>query len=677
MKKILSVILCLVVAVQALSVRAKADAIWGTFGDGTWTDDYQCVRFSVFDLESAQTVSVLDMYRESYGNTLMRLINDSSFNNAFIHSIGCKFDYLLQSQRTEGSDFDKLTAIDLCNSNQVSYRYGIRILSGECSQQMKEYITPITCLDNNKWVAPQCIKELLKQEDTGVIDENILYPLGFYAFNPPEDDPDATYFTDNYILVIEPVFYFPVWRISDGRMIVFYGTATEYAIFDTQLDAKGIKIKTVKTYTGTIHNTMGNLTMFAGPASVMTPETKTFEMGTGEEITICKSPNPRSFFNTYNLSRGGYCDSTVNMRILNEFGVDTLRAREIKPLTLNISRNNQNFRCDTDVYLSFLLLNGSSEELFRDEYEQYEFKLVLETLSDSEIDPGSVTFATQGLPAAADDTKPASTYIFKEFRCPSSPGRWRFKAELYQSIDGVDEQIVYSTENGFKLDGDDMAYAFEIDFSKLDYKVPIDTSASDVMPKGFAVPSTAEMESSLTKVTHREWNYYKVSFNEINGEIKRSVTLVQDHADMCIDPDAEVNFYPNIPSLGYSEPGIKISRSGYGVGLCFEPIGNQAYSYQNGLAYYPESNFAESNYITLANGKYQLEKNPYSIYYSDSLKSDYSRVHFTPIWYPDVKYDIVVRMFDSWTPAGELSDYKVLTMQIQGTVYDDWHIVRK
>ncbi len=64
--------------------------------------------------------------------------------------------------------------------------------------------------------------------------------------------------------------------------------------------------------------------------------------------------------------------------------------------------------------------------------------------------------------------------------------------------------------------------------------------------------------------------------------------------------------------------------------------------------------------------EFKLKSNKYSTYNN--------RVHFTPIWYPNGRYTVYIEVVDAWTPAGmlrvNLDDY----VNIDGSLYDDWHI---
>ena len=64
---------------------------------------------------------------------------------------------------------------------------------------------------------------------------------------------------------------------------------------------------------------------------------------------------------------------------------------------------------------------------------------------------------------------------------------------------------------------------------------------------------------------------------------------------------------------------------------------------------------------------FELPINPYSQFEQ--------KCHFTPIWYPDGKYVVGVKIGQCFCPAGML--YICLddiSINIDGNAYDDWHI---
>ena len=51
-------------------------------------------------------------------------------------------------------------------------------------------------------------------------------------------------------------------------------------------------------------------------------------------------------------------------------------------------------------------------------------------------------------------------------------------------------------------------------------------------------------------------------------------------------------------------------------------------------------------------------------------------MHFTPIWYPDGEYTVIIYYFDMWTPVGTVWNVASYSADISGTVFDDWYITR-
>ncbi len=56
----------------------------------------------------------------------------------------------------------------------------------------------------------------------------------------------------------------------------------------------------------------------------------------------------------------------------------------------------------------------------------------------------------------------------------------------------------------------------------------------------------------------------------------------------------------------------------------------------------------------------------------------YGRLHFTPLWFPDGNYDAWIMQSDMWTPSGMVkAGRSTNTIVIKDSAYDDWHIGRK
>lgn len=141
------------------------------------------------------------------------------------------------------------------------------------------------------------------------------------------------------------------------------------------------------------------------------------------------------------------------------------------------------------------------------------------------------------------------------------------------------------------------------------------------------------------------------------------------------------------PNTNNSDYSIK---SGYGIELDLDTeIKNEAGGFTKEInsnnneiippqfveTYLPEYKYEDYEIISKKNldenwtskNHFTFPINPYSQFEQNC--------HFTPIWYPDGKYVIGIRVSQCWTPAGML--YKCIydtSINIKGNVYDDWHI---
>jgi len=95
---------------------------------------------------------------------------------------------------------------------------------------------------------------------------------------------------------------------------------------------------------------------------------------------------------------------------------------------------------------------------------------------------------------------------------------------------------------------------------------------------------------------------------------------------------------------------------------------------QNAISYFPEFNYQKywRLYDLKTSGyhaNFWLKPNDFSTYQS--------RVHFTPIWYPDGTYIPITRILDAWTPDGMLTLQTQSTITISDNLFSDWHIAPK
>lgn len=140
-------------------------------------------------------------------------------------------------------------------------------------------------------------------------------------------------------------------------------------------------------------------------------------------------------------------------------------------------------------------------------------------------------------------------------------------------------------------------------------------------------------------------------------------------ASKAVSPDAKVP----------TESGITM-KSGYGISvdvsanLSSSAPNSHITGAQNVVAYFPEFNY--QGYWRLLDrvtsgysSQFKLKQNKYSTYNQ--------RVHFTPVWFPNGRYTVYSKVIDAWTPAGMLSMNLTDYVNINGSVFDDWHIAPK
>jgi len=114
-------------------------------------------------------------------------------------------------------------------------------------------------------------------------------------------------------------------------------------------------------------------------------------------------------------------------------------------------------------------------------------------------------------------------------------------------------------------------------------------------------------------------------------------------------------------------------KSGYGINqkVSASVSANQSSAVskpQNAVSYFPEFNYKTYWRLLerMGGGSFEFKKNNYSTYKN--------RTHFTPVWFPNGSYEVNTWVIDSWTPMGMLSANLTDTLNIRGSVWDDWHI---
>lgn len=224
-------------------------------------------------------------------------------------------------------------------------------------------------------------------------------------------------------------------------------------------------------------------------------------------------------------------------------------------------------------------------------------------------------------------------------------------------------------------------------------KEPSNPTADDTQPDSFNInrspsfPTTSILGGYSSPVTHRSWHtytctkrwVYDYSYEDEEGNNVPVYKTVYDF---------DTNYYSS--SISYTtvkvtrdsstvqaNPTDGVTKSGYGiqVKVTSNVSGSQANctGIQSFCAYFPEFNYKRYR----RDGKLprasllstiELPVNQYSI--------KGKRVHFTPVWYPDRNYKVYVETFDAWTPAGMLCSTGTGSINISGSLWDNWYIRR-
>lgn len=191
-----------------------------------------------------------------------------------------------------------------------------------------------------------------------------------------------------------------------------------------------------------------------------------------------------------------------------------------------------------------------------------------------------------------------------------------------------------------------------------------DTDYNAKAPDGFTVPTSPS--DSTTSGRWWQWVYSGGTYTKKQFAVANTVNEL-------------VLTAPTSPSA-YTENGKLYMKSGYGFELSFKDSMytvsgytdgsvNECFAPQYYYALFPEYNYTygrdKCRSIETVSGKKVFVN-----------AADMARQHFTPIYYPDGEYKLKAVLSDCWTPAGMITTYKTVTVQINGNVYDDWYIGR-
>jgi len=349
--------------------------------------------------------------------------------------------------------------------------------------------------------------------------------------------------------------------------------------------------------------------------------------------------------------------------ILSALGIGIVSYREVPQEELEAP--DYTYRVDTDVITSITLT------------------------SDVEVNPenpASVTFHIDGRSYTVNDIvmpEGGSQVVWAKWHTPAEP------ASLTISV----------SVNGART----AKTSFTANIVSLDENPPPDPMATDINP-GFSIPplpSNPQKTNACWSVWSARWHPFweweaDWDWEEIECDEYCPEDCPGEHEGWVDNGEWEDNGWYDFTSTSYSaaingsmeiHPDDVVPtavgdtmKSGYGIKESASahfsanaPLSHYA-PVQTAVSYFPE--FDYETYWRL------LEKsgtNAVSFEFKPNEFSTYNRkVHFTPIWFPDNSdYTVYTYILDAWTPSGMLSVNVNDSIQIQGSLYDDWYSKRE
>lgn len=203
------------------------------------------------------------------------------------------------------------------------------------------------------------------------------------------------------------------------------------------------------------------------------------------------------------------------------------------------------------------------------------------------------------------------------------------------------------------------------------YSTP-DTQYEREAPAGFTKPT--EPESTKAYTTWWQYEYKNNAFKKVNYGIG-------------IYKGGKKQATPATGATATQNGSSYTMKSGYGISVmdCSVMQGVEGYeSPEYGSGYtvpqYAYSLFPEYGYKYGTNTVTTMKTKPEGRYLHWAFPAigNVENVHYTPVWYPDGKYTVVVVQSDAWTPMGMLSCKDVIdSITLSGNMYEDWYIGRK
>ncbi len=385
-----------------------------------------------------------------------------------------------------------------------------------------------------------------------------------------------------------------------------------------------------------------------------------------------------------------------------------------------ISYGKYTYRTDTNVITSFVI-NAKEDVLPDDRVPGY--KVEGASFNDTHA---YVTITVEGAGTYTEAValpKGSSTYVWVQWRTPSY--------ETDVKITATVENNEYAEIFGYGENANITAKIVDINTN-----IPPDHGPHDKMPFAFRVPKSVPKESSKTEATwhtvanewipniiwfenlvwHSDWKYIDNSYTIIDDEgneqevengywVDRGEYVDEgwweDHGIWSFETtiyeaelEATMDVKPSnrVPTSEETRDGTFKMASGYGyqVDVKTRVTGDtgSVTKPQNVVTFFPEFYFKENWRLQgdeywrvleeTSNGTFNFKYNKYSIATiagNGAYKED-SRVHYTPLPYPNDEYHVYANVIDAWTPDGMMRINVDDMFYIDGDLYDDWQITR-
>jgi len=335
---------------------------------------------------------------------------------------------------------------------------------------------------------------------------------------------------------------------------------------------------------------------------------------------------------------GSTTTAASNTDIISSLGLGIVRFNEAEPEPPAVTAADYEYRVNTDVVTSVTVRGGQADP---DHPVTVRFTI------------GGQTYTVNAVYYPAGD----SQLVWVRWRTPSTP----------------QTMTIHVSASGGGSASQSNITAKIVDLSKNDPPNPVADDRNDSYSAA-SVPNKVQKTSTAWGVWHPWWySYWVWHGSDEDGYWCDHGWWEFDWLSYSASLSAFMNVVPDAKApTRYG----KTMKSGYGVNqtVTANVSTNQSSAVtdpQTAVTYFPEFRY-ETYWRQLErtqygySSKFEFKSNQYSTYKR--------RTHFTPIWFPDGSYTPYTWLIDCWTPAGMLSINLADLVNIQGSLWDDWHI---